>query len=170
MYRLHWKLQQLNNTSLLNSHHRQHSVPNKEGSHSTSADTQSCLRLQGCQEEHLCARQHTKLALFLLLSFLSFLLSPFLFPRQYPGWLLGKEMVFHSPLYPFYLFVCLFHTTVIQLHLPSTIKFKSWKHSKVYFLISSEFRLVITGRMLTLKVKTPNSTLIKRSYPILQIF
>lgn len=60
---------------------------------------------------------------FLLLSFLSFVLSPFLFPKQYTGWLLGKEMVFPSPLHPFYLFICLFHMTVIQLHLPSTIKF-----------------------------------------------
>lgn len=136
MYRLHWKLQQPNNTSLLNSHHRQHSVPNKEGSHSTSADTQSCLRLQGCQEEHLCARQHTKLALFLLFLSCPFCFLLFYFLDNTLDDCLVRKWSFIPLFIPFiYLFVCFTRQSYNYIcHLLSssnpenTVKFIFWFH------------------------------------------
>lgn len=100
-------------------------------------------------KRNICVRDRTQN----WLSSCSFLSCPFCLLLFYSlDNMLDDCWVRKWPFIPFlFPFVCLFHTTVKQLHLPSTTKFKSWKHSQVYFLTTSELRLVVIGRMLALK-------------------
>lgn len=81
MYCLYWKSQQSNNTwryfpitAAIPTTGNTLS-PTKKAHILCLQNPQSWLVLYGCQEEHLCAQQYTKLALFSLF-------SSFLFPRQ----------------------------------------------------------------------------------------
>lgn len=119
MYCLYWKITVIQQYITIlshhcsNSHYRPHFVSNKEASHLRLQKPQSWLVLCGCQEEHLCTRQNTKLPLSFLVSLsLSLCFLLFCFLNNKTVWWLGKEMVSHSLPLPVCMFVCLLNRRV----------------------------------------------------------
>lgn len=143
MYCLYWKSQWSNNTlryfpitaAIPTTGHTL--SPTKKAHILCLQKPQSWLVLYGCQEEHLCARQYTKLAFFFC-----FLLFYFLDNKLCDC--LVRKWSFIPFLFPF-IYFCLFKMTATQLRLPSTITLNPNPENmaKFIFWFHMRFRLVI---------------------------